>query len=254
MRALFAAICLVASCPAFGQIGPNTKVFGPVEAAGLFTVESLEAASTEGPVALREDDAGAFRYRTPLFTIRAKLRCLDEERTRTWKLGFVQVLMDSSIQHSYTTGMNGWDFPILPVNDSAGTEYPWYDGSRGYARGYGRASLVMDDNFDVRVGWFLTRKGGRVDRRAPLSRIERRQDFSVWVMAYDEAANALYALGGLRWRVELSIALEPEAPRGRRASVESWELSWEPMVGVDPFELPWLNGPTANGSQVFREE
>lgn len=241
--------------PAAGAaVNSGTVFFGPRQAARYFQVVSWKPWKEPRTILLDETRTAALRYRTPLFGIRARVRCLREGVTRNWKIGFVQVLRESRIVHTYRAGNNHWHFATLPINDSVGTEYPWMDGTKGYARGYGTANLAMDDNFDVNVGWYLTRRGGRTDRLSDLVRIERRQHFSVYIAALDEDNNRIYLLNELRWVVDFTIAVDMRAERGSRARVVAWDLRWDMAdnPGGD-VSWRWFRGPAANFAQKFIE-
>ncbi len=117
--------------PVFGQVSGNTRFFGPAAAREFFRVVKFEPFVEKKSVLLDESQASGFRYVTPLFFINATVTCLNEDVSRSWKIGFVQVMTEAAFSHQYENGENGWVFPSIPVNDSTGTEFPWYRGKKG---------------------------------------------------------------------------------------------------------------------------
>eukprot|EP00668_Euglena_longa_P034403 GGOE01044210.1.p1 GENE.GGOE01044210.1~~GGOE01044210.1.p1 ORF type:complete len:284 (-),score=54.77 GGOE01044210.1:201-1004(-) len=235
-------------------ITDRTRILGRREAAKYFSVRLLKASVEPGPVKVDDSGDGNLHYVSPRIWIDATVFSLAEEETKTWKVGLVQALMASTIEHQYQRGVNGWDFPILPVNDGAiESESPWYGGHRGYAYGLRRANLSFNDNFDAHVAWRLTLKGGQADDASRLISVRRQQQFHVWVAAYDMDGDTLWILDELTWTVKLRIAVDPQKPLGRRANVEQWGVSWTPPSKPILPKVAWLGPPTANSSQRFRE-
>jgi len=235
------------------KIPRHVHFLPPGDAGRLFRVDNFTAFLEHGDVKLNEDNPGALQYITPLFRLKASVTCLDEDLTCKWKVGFVQVLMGAAITHSYDGGnRNRWEFPTLPVSDSTGTEFPWYGGNKGYKYGHGTVDIGMDDNFAIDVGWDLTREDGQEDPSCKLTSVHRHQCFAVWLMAYDEDHDDFWIIRALRWEVRLEITVDAKNHHGPRATVTNFGLTWEPMVVDGVPSVEWLNAPTANDSQVFR--
>eukprot|EP00667_Euglena_gracilis_P019273 EG_transcript_20626 len=233
-------------------ITEKTRIFGRRESAKYFTVDLLRGWLEPGPVKLDDGREGSLRYTTPRFWVDATVFSRAEEETKGWKVGLVQALMGSTFEHKYERGMNGWDFPVLPVNDGLESELPWYGGSRGYAYGLRRANLSLNDHFDANVAWCLTVEGKGEDDTSRLLGVRREQRFHVWVAAYDTTGDAVWILDELAWAMKLRIAVDPHKPPGRRASVEEWNVSWAPPPKPLLPKAAWLGLPTANSSQRFR--
>lgn len=225
------------------RVNPRTRLAYDTSKA-RFEVTSLDATFTAKTVAIREGE-GALIYTVPNFRARAKIRCLREDETRAWKLGFVQVLRQSQIVNRYGQRASRWVMPKLPLLDTVSEkELPWYGGDKGYARGFGIASTALDDAPTGTVSWALTREGP-----AALSAIERSQVFSTYLCAYDEANDTLWILREISWRVSATIAVDVSQPIGERAKVRAVATDAKVLPWIRGVETSWLCRPVANSGQ-----
>jgi hypothetical protein len=230
----------------------KVRIAGQSEADTLFKIESFKTRRDQG---IAVDSRGrVFHYEAPNYYLEADVKSLDESRTENWKIGFVQVLMKSTIRSVYEGGqLNGWSFPVLPVNDSTGSEYPWSDGATGYARfGHGddQAHAEMKDSVNSDVEWWPRRRGGRIDRSSRLTEIHRNQTFRVWLMALDDTGMTIYPLNEIEYTVLFDLTIDPNTRLPRTVAFDLRELKRQLVGQID---AAWLRAPNANDSQVFTE-
>ena len=230
--------------------GATLKVHDAAEGARYFRVSQFSAREDQARVDLRES-ARSLAYTTPPFRLAAKVDALQENVTRSWKVGFVQVLTAYRTEHLYQYGKNGWRVPLLPVNDAAdGSEFPWYGGARGYGRGYGTANISMSKSINPTVDWFLTQRNGSIDKKSMLTRIETERTYRAWIIAEDEDHKAVYPLKELEYTLSLVIEVNPREPLGKRGFVRSFQAS-QKARDVGAIEPSWLSGPNAAYTEQF---
>lgn len=86
-----------------------------------------------------------------------------------------------------------------------------------------------------------------------LSSIQRDQRFTTWLVAMKEASGEMVLLRTIRWRMQLSIKVDPKKPLGKRAVLVEPLIQEEPQVLVknEPIPLNALDMPNANDAQVL---
>lgn len=251
-RAAYAAVILcLAVAGVFAGVSEETAILGPEEAARYFSVLSFTPSLSRKPMAV-EEDKGGLSYAMPLFTLRATVRCLDEARTRTWKLGFAQSVLDGEVAFHYEGGDNGWVFPTLPVSDAYDGETHWYNGEGGVDYCRGTVMAELRDSPSSTLPWRMSVGDGRSASSSMLLGIERRQSFVDYLVAYDEEGDRLFVLRELRWYADIAIAVDCSRPVGERARVERCDIRYGQRNGAGRgLVASWITGPTANESQVF---
>lgn len=109
----------------------------------------------------------------------------------------------------------------------------------------------MNDNFCPSVTWSVP--VGTTSSPPLLSSIQRDQRFTTWLVAMKEASGEMVLLRTIRWRMQLSIKVDPKKPLGKRAVLVEPLIQEEPQVLVknEPIPLNALDMPNANDAQVL---
>ncbi len=221
----------------------------------LFNVVSLEADYDDGTVQFDESNDGYLSYTTPMVRFRASVKC-PKTSGEDWKIGFVQFITMHKIKYSYLDE-NYTEWKInTPISDCIGSEYPWYDGSDGYAKAEGTANLYCDDNFNVKMGWRQPLPDNFSEEREneELSKIERAQNFVVFLTAVNSAENKYIIIKQIDWSYSFAAQVNCSNPRGERTALQV-EQKPEPIIRNDfdmkYFDIKLMQAPNANESQVL---
>lgn len=246
-RGLALALCLLAAAAAW-PVGPDTEIL--YDGLEYFTLVSDGIRIRDADPKIRER-ADTLYYEMPTARANAQLLSRDEALTSRWKVGFVQVLVQSESRMDYGLGYTEWLQPSLPVNDSDDTEYPWYAGSEGWRRGRGTVHLWFGDSPSSTMSWRYTFRDGGVRETAGLRGVTRDQSFHVFLCALDEANDTLHVIKTYFWRFRLELAVDIGKPLGERCAIRSFAKECGASDGPLPLSAEGLLPPCANVAQEF---
>ncbi len=245
------ALALVLSPAVAAALGEDTEIL--YDGLDYFTIESggMRILDRDPTIEERRD---VLYVQMPTARGNGRLVSRDESVTSRWKVGFVQVLAESSSRMDYGIGRTEWKQPILPVNDSDDSEYPWYSGPDGWERGRGVMHLWFSDNPSSTITWRYTFTDGGIRETAPLRGMIREQRFLVYLCALDEEADRLHVIKTWEWSFRLALAVDVGKPLGRRCSIFDYDKDFRETESPLPLEAAWLLPPCANNAQEFVEQ
>ena len=157
---------------------------------------------------------------------------------------------------------SSWELPDLQegkieaISDSDGVNYPWYGNTTetctivGPTKRNSKFIISMNDNFYPSVTWAVPVSESNV---AKLTNIYRDQSFITWLVATNTSTNDMIILQTLRWRMQLSIEVNPTRPLGQRARLREPIAQDQPKIlsKNEPIPPSALVKPNANDAQVL---
>ncbi|XP_075912202.1 protein FAM78B-like [Petromyzon marinus] len=234
---------------------------------------------------LDESSPLVLRYRTPLFRGFARIRWPPVRAGEAWDVGWVQACTRMLFRNTYgDAGASSWELPQLRggtcacVSDSDGAWYPFYGATSEVAQLRGpdaRAEtlrLSMADGFAPSVTWLAPVSGaaaaaagraggggedggggGGAATAAGLTRVQREQDFTTWLVALNVRTKEVEVIRTVKWGVRVDIVVDTGRPLGQRATLLGNVHQARPAVVFTRDVVPpsALNPPSANDSQEF---
>ncbi len=238
---------------ALAQISSSTKFYPPSESAKFFRVSSMTPFNSVDRGMSITEHPDKLSIQAPLIGCRSSVVALNEGVTRNWKIGYVQVLLDSTVHITYEKGLNAWVIPQLPINDSVGTDYPFQWGKKGCAWGYATANVYWEDAFSNNISWGQALPGGKMDPDSRLTGYSRDQSFVDWLIAYDTQNDRVFIIKETRWEWHVKIEVNPDAPLGQRARVSDLRMrAYFPKDIMPTVDTAWFNAPAANFAQKLK--
>ncbi|KAA0716336.1 Protein FAM78A [Triplophysa tibetana] len=228
------------------------------------TVLDLQASIDPSPTLIDESSNVVLRYRTPYFRASAQVQVPPIVCKEIWTVGWIQACNQMDFFNAYENqGVSSWELPelkcghIQAISDSDGVHYPWYGCTTelytivGPTKKRTKLTISMNDNFCPSVTWSVP--VGTTSSPPLLSSIQRDQHFTTWLVAMKEASGEMVLLRTIRWRMQLSIKVDPKKPLGQRAVLVEPLIQEEPQVLVknEPIPLNALDKPNANDAQVL---
>ncbi|BFZ13989.1 hypothetical protein BsWGS_17028 [Bradybaena similaris] len=126
------------------------------------------------------------------------------------------------------------------ICDSDGTDHPWYPGKfssvvfRGPSDRIQSASIAMSFSIQAKIAWYSPLNG--LDHTHKLTKVARNQTFILWIAAVNHRTKELIVLKTMKWRVTLTILINPYKPKGQRSTVVSMP-AWDQKIIMD-YVLP----------------
>ncbi|XP_028851663.1 protein FAM78A isoform X2 [Denticeps clupeoides] len=185
------------------------------------------------PTAIDESSDVVLRYRTPYFRAAAQVLVPPVACEETWTVGWIQACNKMDFYNTYgSEGISSWELPelktgqIQAISDSDGVTYPC-------------------------VTW--TVPVGTADTPPRLSGIQRDQHFTTWLVALNETTAEMVLLQTIRWRMQLSIEVDPKRPLGQRGRLLEPQIQDRPQIleTNEPIPPNALVRPNANDAQVL---
>ncbi|XP_028851662.1 protein FAM78A isoform X1 [Denticeps clupeoides] len=216
------------------------------------------------PTAIDESSDVVLRYRTPYFRAAAQVLVPPVACEETWTVGWIQACNKMDFYNTYgSEGISSWELPelktgqIQAISDSDGVTYPWYGSTTeiytivGPTKRATKLTVSMNDNFCPSVTW--TVPVGTADTPPRLSGIQRDQHFTTWLVALNETTAEMVLLQTIRWRMQLSIEVDPKRPLGQRGRLLEPQIQDRPQIleTNEPIPPNALVRPNANDAQVL---
>jgi hypothetical protein len=212
------------------------------------------------------------RYVGPYFYANATVKCAIPSHGK-YEVGFIQQCDSISLVHRYPNHYTQWEMPT-PLSDSNGKQYPWYiigtpnqggacsstDPTRVVLQGPTPAnhqvSLSMNDNLCSNVQWWDPVPPGRDNYDASyaeeLTGIERKQAFTLWLVARPENGKQFDILRVVQWQMHFKIDVDCTKPKNSRCTatnVDSKILVDRDGRKSDTIPAGSLVAPNANDAQ-----
>ncbi|XP_061655372.1 protein FAM78A [Phyllopteryx taeniolatus] len=226
-------------------------------------VLQVSASIDSKPTGIDESSAVILRYRTPHFRAQALVRVPPVAANETWTVGWIQACNHMEFYNTYgSKGMSSWEIPdlhnssIQAISDSDGVNYPWYGNTTetytivGPTRSDSKFTVSMNDNFKPSITWGVPVSDSNVPE---LTGIRRDQSFTTWLVAINRATAEIVVLQTVRWRMRLSIRVDPEKPLGQRAVLLEPVAQEEPQILGENESIPpnAMVKPNANDAQML---
>jgi hypothetical protein len=177
----------------------------------------------------------------------------------SYTVGFIQQVDAISIRMEYAKAHTMWVMPRLPIRDGSGS--PWYDGPSS-ARGpqvvtAGRkdavVAIAMDDNLTTTITWGepLPPNGDTGQAAHTLRRVERDQQFTVWLVLMRDSDKHIDVLKKVSWRMQVDMDVDCSQPVGSRCKVKNVARQAPTVIDAPGATVPerCLKGPSANTAQ-----
>ncbi|KAG7456855.1 hypothetical protein MATL_G00240350 [Megalops atlanticus] len=226
-------------------------------------VGAVSATIDQLPTVIEEDSPIVLRYKTPYFKASASLEMPPIARNEIWEVGWIQACTHMEFYNTYSNiGMLSWELPdlrdgrVTAISDSDGVSYPWYGNTTEVKTLSGPTfkpshfTVSMDDNFHPSVTWAVTVSGSSTPL---LTRIERDQSFTTWLVALNTVTKKTILLQTIKWRMRVDISVDPTKPLGSRATLAGWHSQEQPRIltRMEPIPANALGRPNANDAQVL---
>ncbi|XP_065319795.1 protein FAM78B-like isoform X2 [Gordionus sp. m RMFG-2023] len=232
-------------------------------------VRSFSMGIDPGPIQVDESSDSIFRFKTPYFRGKATLEIPPLDFKETWIFGWIQACYDLKFVNTYGKyGYSQWSIPGLngtlekAISDSDGKKFPWY-GIRSdevfvlpFPTTKTHTKVVcMSDNFYPHVTWDYP---GDKFESAKLTKVCRDQRFYVWLVAMNSTLRQIYVLKAAKWRMKVTVKLDPLMPLGNRTISVSGKLTPPQIFFADEknnltkfIPLQVLSPPSANTCQIL---
>ncbi|XP_062874076.1 protein FAM78A [Trichomycterus rosablanca] len=227
-------------------------------------VLELNTSIDSEPTIIDELSDVVLKYRTPYFRAVAQVQVPPVVCKEVWTVGWIQACNQMKFLNYYCKeGLSSWELPdlrdghIQAISDSDGLIYPWYGCTTemytivGPTKSSTTLTVTMNDNFSPSVTWSVPTGTNNV--HPCLSFIRRDQRFTTWLVAMNETTSDMVLLRTIRWRMRITIKVDPVKPLGQRAHLLEPVIQEQPEIlnRNEPIPPNVLEQPNANDAQVL---